>query len=85
MAWVPGHNKIHDNEMADKLAKIDRELNIPMNIKMDIRTNLPNIKTNINSGFKKHWLDVSTLSDNNIKIIYKGLFQNTLCAIKFLL
>lgn len=44
LVWTQGHNNIHGNEMADKLAKIGGDLNVPMEIKLDRRTILPIIK-----------------------------------------
>lgn len=57
LAWVPGHSAINGNEKADALAKIGKNLNVPLDLKLDKSEILPNCKTQIKQEFFQEWKD----------------------------
>lgn len=47
LAWIPGYSGIRENQIADHLANLAKNLTIPMNILQEKENLLPKIKKNI--------------------------------------
>ncbi|KAJ8919751.1 hypothetical protein NQ315_006280 [Exocentrus adspersus] len=61
LGWIPGHFNIKGNQTADTLAKIGRDLNVPVDIKVDKKDILAIIREQIRDEWNGQW---STLLQN---------------------
>ncbi|KAJ8973460.1 hypothetical protein NQ317_013454 [Molorchus minor] len=56
LAWIPGHSNITGNEVVDQLAKIGKELNVPLDIKLPYSDIQALLNNTIKNEFKNFWL-----------------------------
>lgn len=58
LGWIPGHMGIKGNQVADQLANLGRNMNIPMNVNLDKGNFLPKFKYNIKEEWKTLWKEL---------------------------
>ncbi|KAJ8910222.1 hypothetical protein NQ315_015914 [Exocentrus adspersus] len=55
LGWIPGHFNIKGNHTADTLAKIGRDLNVPLDIKVDKKDILSIMREQIRDQWNRQW------------------------------
>uniref|UniRef100_A0A6P7H6W2 Ribonuclease H1-like n=1 Tax=Diabrotica virgifera virgifera TaxID=50390 RepID=A0A6P7H6W2_DIAVI len=55
LSWIPGHSNIFGNTQADILAKIGRDLNVPMEVQLNSQDALSVIRGKITKEYQEKW------------------------------
>lgn len=74
--WIPSHTNIYGNDKADHLAKLGSSSNDPLEMVLDYREFLPNIKTFFWDKWTERWKQISEIKGKRYGEIFQKPYRN---------